>query len=506
MDEATDIIAAKKAVVGAWLSRPGVTGMDVGFKYVGGKRTSDVAIRLFVRKKLADVAPDERFPSLIGKHKTDVIECELKPCGPPDTAYYNPMVGGVQLYSSGWEGTAGMFVRDNATGQLMILGTFHGDIAPNTAIYQPLNTPQPDGTLGQIGYLIRGGHYLTPPVDADLILFGAPRDTNFIIQDLGCVKGVATVEELMLSSGVVLFRGMPVTKRGKTTLVTHGSLDGVSYSQPYPPDYKGNVITYDNMLTFAGDPTTSEPLGKSGDSGSVILDSNNNAVALLTLGSPYSATGPSNAGPAFPDILAALNVTPCFCGTTLPRKIILTSSESPAPPPIDRNGQIIGAWGQSVTGKEAVPSPGRPPIQLRWTITNVYQSLEFRATVVGFDQPVFRWSINGQTLNQFNADAFTTVSVKAVVRTDSQIAQGNTLTFEGVNLSIGAFHKASYDVKGTYSSLVITPTAVQGHIMLMVEVEVCNLSSASLNPMSPTPTSPQSAPATLDTQVLTFGH
>jgi hypothetical protein len=51
-----------------------VTGVDVGFKYVGGKPTTDVAIRLFVRKKLVKVTPGERFPGLVGQHKTDVIE------------------------------------------------------------------------------------------------------------------------------------------------------------------------------------------------------------------------------------------------------------------------------------------------------------------------------------------------------------------------------------------------------------------------------------------------
>src|ERR1035438_2964419 len=114
MNKEEDIVAAKRAITKAWLGRPGVTGMDVGFKYVGGKRTSDVAIRLFVRKKLREVSPVERFPSLIGKHTTDVIECEMKPAILPDHAYYPTMQGGIQLFSpytpnvtNGWEGTAG---------------------------------------------------------------------------------------------------------------------------------------------------------------------------------------------------------------------------------------------------------------------------------------------------------------------------------------------------------------------------------------------------------------
>jgi hypothetical protein len=513
MKDITKILAAKKAVVRDWLGRPGVMGMDVGFKYVGGKRTADVAIRLFVRKKMAEIAPGEQFPSLIGEHKTDVIECELKPCTLPDTKYHNPMVGGVQLFSpynpnvtQGRSGTAGMFVTDNITGQLMILGTFHGDIAPGSPIYQPLNTSQPDETNGQIGFLIRGGHYLTPPVDADVFLFGAPRETNFIIEELGCVKGVRTVGELELFGiGIAFPLGMAVTKRGITTGVTQGSLDGAFFSFQYPPDYQGKVITYDNLLTFAGDPTTQEPLGQAGDSGSVILDSDNNAVALLTLWNAYSATGPSNWGPAFPDILAALNVTPCFCGTILPRSIVLTSSESPALPPGSGmpgyGPPNTGDWSQFVSGSEVLQTPGHPSATVRWTITNVYQTLSLRATVIGFDQPVFRWSINGLPLNQFDADANKTITIKTAVRTDTQIAQGYPIILDQVSLGVVAYHEASYDINGTYSTLLINPNAVQGHIMFTVLVEVCDLISSAV--ISKQLISRQAIPVTLDTQILT---
>jgi hypothetical protein len=410
------------------------------------------------------------------------------------------MVGGVQLSSlliagGGMATTAGMFVTDNATGQLMILGTFHGEVVPGTTIYQPSNTAQSDGTNGQIGYLVRGGHYLTSPVDADVFSFDVKRGFKFIIEQLCCVKGVRTVGMRDL--------GMAVTKRGCTSGVTHGTLDGMSYSATY------GFITYDNMLTFADDPPADAPFTMKGDSGSVILDSNNNAVALATLGWPYPVTGPASMGPAFPAILAALKVTPCFCGTILPRKVTLTSSESPTPPPI--GGRHLGsgstgsgAWGQSVSGTQFIKSPSGLIEEIRWRVTNVYQLLEFRATAVGFDQPVFRWWINGKQLNPFNEDAFGEVTVSAVVTTDVQLAPANPVVTEPVTLSIGAFHAASYDINGNgpYSNLVISPTEVQGHISLTVKVEVCDLSSAASNPVPPADITPQSASATLDTQVL----
>lgn len=81
MNDNDNIIAAKKAIAGDWLGRSGVTGIDVGFKFIGGKPTADVAIRLFVRKKLAEVTPGERFPGLVGQHKTDVIELDFEASG-----------------------------------------------------------------------------------------------------------------------------------------------------------------------------------------------------------------------------------------------------------------------------------------------------------------------------------------------------------------------------------------------------------------------------------------
>ena len=71
--EQDDILVTKESTKNDWLNRPGVTGMGVGFKYVGGKRTKEVVICLFVRKKLKKLPSEARFPKKIGKYRTDVI-------------------------------------------------------------------------------------------------------------------------------------------------------------------------------------------------------------------------------------------------------------------------------------------------------------------------------------------------------------------------------------------------------------------------------------------------
>jgi hypothetical protein len=60
------ILQVKAAYEADFLQRPGVTGVDVGFKYVNGKRTSDVAVRVFVKEKKA--VPDCPKAPAVGLH------------------------------------------------------------------------------------------------------------------------------------------------------------------------------------------------------------------------------------------------------------------------------------------------------------------------------------------------------------------------------------------------------------------------------------------------------
>jgi hypothetical protein len=276
MKDETKILAAKKAIAGDWLGRPGVTGMDVGFKYVDGKPTADVAIRLFVHKKLAEITPGERFPGLVGQHKTDVIEFD--------------------------------------------------------------------------------------------------------------------------------FEASDKTHKAGIPIIEHwGGL--------------GDFVRY------------------------------------VTL-------------------------------TALP--------ELPTPPP---TGWASKIWNQSVSGNY---SNGVP-----WTITNVYQTLTFRATAFGFTQPVFRWWINGAMVSDFNTNVSENVIVTAAVRMDTpQNApfHPTKIKLERVEVQINAQGIAS---GADTAVLMINPILAQGHIPLVVRVDVCEVGEASWNPVQLGEVIIWAvATATLDTQVL----
>jgi hypothetical protein len=63
----------KEQVEDELLHLPGVTGVDVGYKIVGGQKTDTLAIRVYVQKK-QDAPAGQEIPTEIQGVPTDVIE------------------------------------------------------------------------------------------------------------------------------------------------------------------------------------------------------------------------------------------------------------------------------------------------------------------------------------------------------------------------------------------------------------------------------------------------
>jgi hypothetical protein len=128
------ILAIKKSHEQQLARIPNVVGSDVGFKYVGGKRTDEIAIRLFVSKK-GDVSAESAIPKEIEGVKTDVIEQGrispqwLKRALTMGTAV-DPLVGGISvgpcrvIGGEIYAGTLGAIVR-TSSGAVAALSNFH---------------------------------------------------------------------------------------------------------------------------------------------------------------------------------------------------------------------------------------------------------------------------------------------------------------------------------------------------------------------------------------------
>ena len=134
---------AKASAEGELLKRKGVVGVGVGKKIVKGKKSQEMSIRVYVKKKLpkAKVARKDMIPAEIDGYKTDVIERKfvLHDRRAPvadlklqvDAGTYNPLTGGISIGpcrsvdGSVFVGTLGCVVEDRNTGDRMMLSNFH---------------------------------------------------------------------------------------------------------------------------------------------------------------------------------------------------------------------------------------------------------------------------------------------------------------------------------------------------------------------------------------------
>jgi hypothetical protein len=229
--------------------------VDVGYKYVDGRPTDQLAIRVHVERKRpeAEVAPEHLAPTEVEGLPVDVLQTNPEPQQSRD-ARFDPLVGGIATTNStslaGFVGTLGAVVFDRPTGAAMALSNRHVYVGTGQAgdnISQPSSTNPND----VVGTLTRW----------DLGL-------DCAVATLNGTRGRSTSIESLSTGVVALFDpviGSEVTKSGRTTGVTSGVIDGVSATE----------------FTIVPDPARPAPGGEisaGGDSGSIwVLTGNHDA-------------------------------------------------------------------------------------------------------------------------------------------------------------------------------------------------------------------------------------
>jgi len=317
-----EIVALKERHEERFLKLPGVTGIDVGFKYVAGRRTPEIAIRVMVEQKKKTVTKEEKIPEEIDGVKTDVIERKYflhqmsnrKRLDDisllADTGTYDPVRGGISIGPCRavggyvYVGTLGAIVKDNATGNPMLLSNFHvmcidsgwhvGD-----SMAQPGRVDGGSCPTNVVGSLQRAA--LTASVDGAVSSLSG-RGYSCEIVDIGKVAG---------TNAAAL--DMRVRKRGRTTGLTYGTIDSIGLSVNIDYGDGIGVRTLTNQIDIAPDTAHNPAFGDHGDSGSAVVDDNRKVVGLHFAG---SSDGHGIANP-IAAVLTALNVSVCVAPTKL---------------------------------------------------------------------------------------------------------------------------------------------------------------------------------------------
>ena len=313
MPTVDELIAVKERVEAELLARPGVTAVDVGYKEVGGRRTDEIAIRVHVEAKRDDVPEDQRVPAEIEGAVTDVLERkyelqvvarELDVSAQVDTTRYPTLQGGISMGPSRvvggfvFAGTLGAIVIDNVTNQHAALTNFHVACVDNTfshsdRMVQPSRVDTGSPPTDEFGTLLRES--LSAAVDGALVSVDASRTTSCQIVDIGSVKGTKAAT-----------LGMAVRKRGRTTGLTHGTVDGVAGSVSVDYGDGIGVKTLTNQISIATDTTQNPLFSDHGDSGSVIVDASGFVVGLL-----FAGAGTGTVANPIAAVLSELNISMC---------------------------------------------------------------------------------------------------------------------------------------------------------------------------------------------------
>lgn len=299
-----------KAQVGAeLLSKPNVLAVGIGFKEVAGVRTSDLAIITSVSQKLPKVqlSADELLPAFVESVPVDVQQVGVIRALQERTDRWRPAPGGVSIgHVDVSAGTFGCVVYKD--GQPFILsnnhvlansnngqlgdpiiqpGSYDGGIAPEDVLAEladfvpvAFDFEIPDCPIAQSLALTlnRVATFMNSKHRFDLVR----RDTGANLVDAAIARPLLSemVTDDILEVGKPAGSmegelGMEVQKSGRTTGLTFGRITQVNVTVSVL--YGTALATFEDQL--AGD------LGSDGgDSGSIVLDTNQRIVGLLFAG------------------------------------------------------------------------------------------------------------------------------------------------------------------------------------------------------------------------------
>lgn len=318
MPASPELIAAKQALTSDVFLFDEVTGIDIGFRDEGAADPEDLAIRIFVRDAAA-------VPPLLNETLAQfpvpivVLQRSFRSLATlPDKGKHRPLVGGVSVCCArmglqGFHaGTLGALARTTETDPPILVGLSNHHVLAfdsNRAFGDEIMQPEP-GPLGVIPSDRVGA--LASWAYPEQVFEGTADAAVCTIE----VPALAEISEVGVTAGTASESiGMQVRKRGRTTGLTFGivttendQLRG-SYlvdCPNFPPvnnPFNGQPTTLrrlTNQFLVKPDFILSVSFSDHGDSGSVVVDTQNRIVGLLHGGGYVDEHSPQEVAVATP--------------------------------------------------------------------------------------------------------------------------------------------------------------------------------------------------------------
>lgn len=273
------MLAVKHRIADLYIGRNGVVGVGVGFKETNGRRTGQLALRFYVKRKGA-AAPGALVPEVIENLPTDVIEFALAGPGDllkaptlpmTDPTRYLKLQGGISIapsrLSSG-SGTLGILVADTALRTPMMLSNAHilalsdGKAKKGDEICQESRADNALGWCGNCGELDRWtlGNVKVGALEIGVDAAVARISTMLRTTAMRTIVGIGAVDSRTAAAQL----GAAVRKRGRTTGLTAGTIAAVGVNFEHP-----SGLTLNNQIEVSGD--GGRRFSQTGDSGSVYV-------------------------------------------------------------------------------------------------------------------------------------------------------------------------------------------------------------------------------------------
>lgn len=290
------------------LLKKNIEAVGIGYKVKDGKRTCELAVICSVKKKLplSRISKSDLIPVKINGILTDVIEVGIIKA--LHTNRHRPAPGGVSVgHIDITAGTLGCIVKN--AGTRYILSNSHvlacsGDAEIRDEILQPGAHDSgvlPDDHIAELSNFVPI-NFSGVPSECPIanIFVKAINEILYAIGSSTCLQSIKQAETNLVDAAIArpfqdedvsdeimgigqiagiksAILGMKIKKSGRTTGLTTGEITQV--------DVTVNVQYGESRIATFSDQIMAGPMCAGGDSGSAVLDENNNIIGLLFAGS-----------------------------------------------------------------------------------------------------------------------------------------------------------------------------------------------------------------------------